>query len=71
MLDHGHPVDEVYDYCIARIWDEAEFVVERQNRNLVNLAVIIQQATSTTGMTASKETAKSFQDFIKKLNGDS
>jgi hypothetical protein len=42
-------------------------VVERQNRNLVNLAVIIQKATSTTGMTASKETVKAFTDFITKF----
>jgi hypothetical protein len=45
-------------------------VVERQNRNLVNLAVIIQKATGTTGMTASKESVKEFNDFIKKMNGD-
>lgn len=42
-------------------------MVERQNSQLVNLAVIIQKATSTTGMTASKDTVKSFNDFIKSL----
>jgi len=68
LLDHGHP--EVYAYPISRIWEEAELVVERQNRNLVSLAVIIQKATGTTGMTASKESVKDFNDFIKKMNGE-
>lgn len=68
MLDHGHT--DVYQYPIARIWEESELVVDRQNRNLVNLAVIIQKATATTGMTASKESVKGFNDFIKTMNGD-
>ncbi len=68
LLDHGHP--DPYEYPIARIWEEAELVVERQNRGLLNLAVIIQKATGTTGMTASKETVKEYNDFIKLLNGD-
>jgi uncharacterized protein YggE len=45
-------------------------VVERLNRNIVSLAVIIQKATATTGMTASKESVKSFNDFLKKMNGE-
>jgi len=68
LLDHGHP--DAYAYSVSRIWEEAELVVERQNRMIVNLAVVIQKATGTTGMTASKETVKSFNDFIKTLNGE-
>lgn len=68
MLDHGHT--EVYQYPIARIWEEAELVIERLNRNLVSLAVIIQKATATTGMTASKESVKGFNDLIKSMNGE-
>lgn len=34
------------------------------------MAIIIQQATSTTGMTASKDTVKMFNEFIKKLGDE-
>lgn len=45
-------------------------VVERRNGELVSLGVLIQSATATTGMTASKDAAKSFEELLKTLRGE-
>lgn len=68
LLANGHP--DAADYPISRLWDEAALVIERKNSDLVNIAVVIQKATSTTGMTAGRESAKAFSEFVKALNGD-
>lgn len=52
------------------VWEEAELVVDRKNGELATIAVVIQRATSTTGMTAGKETAAEFNKFIKGLTGE-
>lgn len=64
----GHP--DAGDYVIAQVWDEVGIVKERQDHQLVMLAVVVQKATSTTGMTASKESVEAFNRFIKDLNGE-
>jgi hypothetical protein len=46
-------------------------VVERINGYLVNLSVVIQKATATTGMTASRESVEAFNKFVKLIGGDS
>ncbi|MEG3175867.1 hypothetical protein U1872_06465 [Sphingomonas sp. RB3P16] len=55
---------------ISQVWEEAEIVVERKNGELVTAAVVIQKATSTTGMTAGKEAVAAFNTFIKGLSGE-
>jgi hypothetical protein len=64
----GHP--DAIDYPLGRLWDEVSLADERENQKFVTLAVIIQKATSTTGMTASKEAYKLFNEFIQELSGD-
>lgn len=68
MRANGHP--DAIDYPIAMVWEEAELVVDRKNGELATIAVVIQRATSTTGMTAGKETAAEFNKFIKGLTGE-
>jgi hypothetical protein len=68
LLANGHP--DAGDYPIAMVWDEAEIVVDRKNGELVTVAVVIQKATSTTGMTAGAEAVKAFNDFIRGLTGE-
>lgn len=57
-------------YPIGRVFDEANLIVERANGELATLALIIQGATATTGMGASKKTAEHFKKLIRSLSGD-
>ena len=57
-------------YPIGRVFDEAKLVVERRNGELATLAVIIQSATMTTGMGASKKSGDHFQKLVKSLTGE-
>ncbi|WP_197163360.1 hypothetical protein [Novosphingobium aureum] len=50
--------------------DEAELIVERQNRAYATIGMVVQSATATTGMTASKEAWDQFTGLIEGLNGD-
>jgi len=68
LLANGHP--DAADYVVAQVWDEAGEVVDRKNGEYVTIAMVIQQATSTTGMTASKEAHEGFKKFIKGLTGE-
>lgn len=55
-------------YAIGRVSDEATLVVERHNGELATIGVIIQSATATTGMGASKKAADHFSKLIKGLS---
>ena len=68
LLANGHP--DAGDYPVGKLWDEAEFVVDRKNGEWATLALVVQQATSTTGMTAGPKAHKAFKEFIKGLTGD-
>ena len=68
MLANGHPDAE--SYPVARVWDEATTVVERKNGEYVSLAIVIQQATLTTGMAAGPKANEGFKAFVKGLAGE-
>jgi len=68
LLANGHP--DAADYPLPRVFDEAEFVVERKNGEFATMAIVIQQATSTTGMNATPKVFAAFKKFIKGLTGD-
>lgn len=68
LLANGHP--EARDYPIGMVFDEASLVAERQNRQMASLGVIVQSATMTTGMGATKETAAEFVKLINGLNDE-
>jgi len=55
---------------VACLWEEGELVTERQNQHYVNLALIVQMATATTSMGATKEIHKEFGKFIQRLAGE-
>lgn len=57
-------------YPIGRVYDEANLITERRNSELVSLAVIVQAATGTTGMTAGKEAVDHFRKVVDALQGD-
>lgn len=65
---NGHP--DASDYPIGMMFDEARLVVDRQNREMATIGVVIQSATATTGMTAGKEAGNHFKRLIEDLNGD-
>lgn len=50
--------------------DEVRLLTDRENRFLVNLGVIIQGATATTGMAASKEAYRAFEKLLDEFRGD-
>jgi len=52
------------------VFDEAKIVVERRNGEMATVGVIIQGATATTGMGASKDTVDHFKKLITGLSGD-
>jgi hypothetical protein len=66
LLANGHP--DAWDYPLSRVFDEASLIVERRNGELATMAVIIQSATATTGMGASKKSADHFKKLIKTLS---
>lgn len=68
LLANGHL--EAMHYPIGRVFDEASLLVERRNGELATLGVIIQSATATTGMGASKKAVEQFRDLINGLSGD-
>lgn len=57
-------------YPIGRVADEAALITRRENQLLVSLAVVVQSATGTTGMTAGKEASQNFKSLVEGLNGD-
>lgn len=65
LLASGHP--EALHYPIGRVYDEARLIVERRNGELVSMAVVIQAATATTGMTASEKAVDHFRKLLKEL----
>lgn len=68
LLASGHP--EAGEYPIGRVFDEAKLLVDRRNGELATLGVIIQSATATTGMSASKDAGEHFKKLITSLSGD-
>lgn len=59
------------DYHIGRVYEEAAMVVERHNRELATVGVLIQSATATTGMAAGRKSQAHFSKLIKGLAGES
>lgn len=55
---------------VACLWEEGEILRERKNQHYVMMALVVQQATATTGMAASKDTSKMFKEFIDRLSED-
>jgi hypothetical protein len=68
LLANGHPAASRYP--IGQVFDEAKLVVERRNGELATLGLLVQAATATTSMGASKKTGEHFQDLIKGLSGE-
>jgi len=52
------------------VWDESKLVVDRVNRSIATMGVVIQSATMTTGMGASRKAGEHFSDLVKSLNGE-
>lgn len=69
LLANGHP--DAPHYHIGRVFDEARLVVDRRNGELASLGVIVQAATATTGMGATKKSVELFKKLITGLSGDS
>ena len=65
LLDHGHP--DAGRYPIGMVWDEAELVVERENRRIATEATFTNLAVSAV---ISAKSGKQFEKQIKKLTGD-
>lgn len=49
------------------VWDEAQLVVQRVNAHLATLGVLVQAATATTGMGASRKSGAHFKKLIEGL----
>lgn len=52
------------------LWDEQHLVVQRTNAAMATLGVVVQAATMTTGMGASKEAAAHFTKLLNMLGGE-
>jgi hypothetical protein len=63
LLANGHP--EAPHYPIGVVWDEAQIVVGRDNRNFATTAILLQMAVSSM---FSKDSAKEFNAKMKDLN---
>ena len=61
-MDHGH--SRARQYPLGMLWEEAELVVERVNREEASRAVIMQ---NTIASILTKEGGKAFQKLIKDL----
>lgn len=73
LRSEGHP--EAAFYPLGRIYEEAELVVERQNRNIGTLgilmeAVISAQPNPVVKTASTKSMRRRFNDLIKNLMGD-
>lgn len=68
LLALGQP--DAADYTVGQVWVEAALYEERQRSKMVDMAVVIQMATSTTGMVASKESHKAFKEFIEDMQSE-
>ena len=55
------------DYPLGMVSDEAELIVERQNRNLATGAILMQAAV---GSTQYKEMGEVFRQLIAELSGE-
>ncbi len=65
LLANGHP--EAMNYPLGMVSDEAELIVERQNRNLATGAILMQAAVGSTQYT---EMGEVFRQLIAELNGE-
>lgn len=65
LLANGHP--DALDYPLGMVSDEAELIVERQNRNLATGAILMQAAV---GSTQYKEMGEVFRQLIAELSGE-
>ncbi len=63
LLDAGHI--QANQYPVHWVWEEAEIVMDRQNRTMASEAVLLQAAVSSV---LSKPAAKEFGRLIKRLN---
>ena len=62
LLANGHP--HARSYPVGMVYAEAQFVVERMDREEANRAVLVQMAVSSI---LSKKASESFQKTIKKM----
>lgn len=63
LLANGHP--DARDYPVHRVWEEAELVVDRVNKDLSTETLLLQMAVSSL---FSKEAGQEFQKIIKRLS---
>lgn len=68
MLAEGQP--EASDYPLPILWTEAEIVARRKRNHIADIAIAIQTATMTTGMGASKDAGKAFNEYIALLRDE-
>lgn len=61
----GHP--DAPHYPVHRVWEEARFVVQRENNLEVTRALLLQLAVSS-AMTGSKSARTAFKDLIEELS---
>lgn len=64
-MANGHP--EARFYPLGMVWEEAELVVERTNREEASRSVLMQ---STIASVLTKEGGKAFKKIIKELLDD-
>lgn len=63
LFEHGH-VDAM-SYPLGRVYDEANFITERQNARMSTEALLLQQAV---GALLEKKVRKQFTKTLKSLN---
>lgn len=68
LMSNGHR--DAGCYPIARIRDETFLVAAVENRRIATLGVMIQAASATTSMGATRESGDHFKQLIDRLNGD-
>lgn len=66
LLDHGHA--DAMLYPLGMVADEVELAVDRENRRIATLGVVVHQAVGAT--TAPKDMGPIFTKLIRGLNGE-
>lgn len=67
LVGEGYPFDEVMNWPLARVNDEAELTARRVNQKLATEATLLQAAV---GSILSEEAGKIFRETVEKLNGE-
>lgn len=67
LVGNGYPYDEVMDWSLGRVSDEAELVAQRTNQLIGTLGLVVQAAG---GSMFSEEGGKAFGALIERLSGE-